>query len=192
LPAILPSLSAVALSAVYRLRLPRLAPAAIVTSVVTAAIVLCYTASARFADVYGDRVIQKADAQALRALVLPSGSVVLANAYTEGVIAELLDSSGLLEGRAPYTYPDLLNRANTLLRDGARFYADPAHNLDFLRRNHVGYIIIAAPDSYALTESSVFDDVAPMKVFGELPPLVRILQSPGLSIFRVTRALHSS
>ena len=58
---------------------------------------------------------QASDVTALRASGLPD-SVVLTNAWTEGYVPQVMGARGLLDGRAPYTYPRVLVRANHLLR----------------------------------------------------------------------------
>ena len=90
---------------------------------------------------------QPSDVSALQGLGLSSGSVVLTNAYTEGYVPQVMGATGLLDGRAPYTYPSVLTRANRLLREAKTFYQRPCHNVDFLEENNVSYVVVTPPVS---------------------------------------------
>lgn len=85
-----------------------------------------------------------AEVQALESLDLPPGSVVLTDGYSEGVVHATTGAVGLLEGRAPYTFPDLLERANGLLRGAEEFYRRPREQRDFLQENDVDYVLVTS------------------------------------------------
>ena len=80
---------------------------------------------------------------ALQRLGLSSDSVVLTNAYTEGYVAQVMGATGLLDGRAPYTYPTVLTRANRLLREAKTFYRAPVTTSTSWTENHVSYVVVA-------------------------------------------------
>jgi hypothetical protein len=69
---------------------------------------------------------QPGELEAVRAIHLPSDSVILANVYTEGFIRAEFGVPGLIDGRAPYTDAGVLVQANELLRRTRAFFADPA------------------------------------------------------------------
>jgi hypothetical protein len=125
------------------------------------------------------------DVQGLASLDIPPDAVILSNAYTEGYLAQVTGAQGLLEGRAPYTFPDVLTRANALLREAKAFYAAPRRNLDFLERNRVSYVLVSERRSFSVGTDNVF---APRARTGRLdasPALTRVLSTPGLVVYRV-------
>jgi hypothetical protein len=125
--------------------------------------------------------------QALASLKMRPDSVVLANAYTEGYIERVTRAEGLLEGRAPYTYPRVLRRANALLREAAAFYENPAGGSAFLETNNVAYVLLSRSGSYSLGTGNTFDlGVRPSRLNAS-PRLVRVLSSRDLTVFRVVR-----
>ncbi|MGE3619351.1 MAG: hypothetical protein AB7L84_02720 [Acidimicrobiia bacterium] len=133
-----------------------------------------------------DRQRPSAEAIALyRSLDLPPDSVVLTNAYTEGIVTDVLGAEGLLEGRAPYTFPGLLGRAVGLLRGAASFFADPEGHRAFLVENGVTHVLAAKPRSYALGTPARFgwrvDEMA------RVPELRLVARTPELALFEVRR-----
>lgn len=139
---------------------------------------------------------QRPPAEAVRALgrlhVAP-GSVVLANAYTEGYLDEVMGAQGLLEGRAPYTFPTVLVRANRLLAQARAFYEAPAAHRDFLVRHHVDYLAVGHLYDYTLGTDNVFRIHVARRELKHLPGLTRVLRIHGLTVYRVDRqALHAA
>lgn len=118
-------------------------------------------------------------------LKVPPDSVVLANAYTEGYIEQVMGARGLLEGRAPYTFPRLLERANTLLQGARDFYGAPASHVGFLDRNHVSYVIVSRRRSYAMGTSHFFKIEVPRSSFDACPGLIRVRSTRDLTVYRV-------
>jgi hypothetical protein len=142
------------------------------------------TASLRLEGIFARQRPDEGIAQALEELELPADAVVLTNAYTEGYIHQVTGAEGLLEGRAPYTFPRVLRRANSLLREAQAFFLDPAAHLAFLDKNHVSYVVVSDRDSYSLGTSNVFANPRPalLDKFRALEP---VLTQPGLSVYRV-------
>jgi hypothetical protein len=124
------------------------------------------------------------DRAALESLELTGDTVVLANAYTEGYLGHVTGATVLLEGRAPYTFPDQLARSLRLLLDAKQFYADPADHLDFLRRHGVDYVVLSDPESFAVTSANTFDDAVGVEQMRAVPELEEVVSSEGLSVFR--------
>jgi hypothetical protein len=119
------------------------------------------------------------------------GSVILTNAYTEGYIDQLTDARGLLEGRAPFTFPSLLSRANGLLTEAAAFFHEPCRRLEFLRRHHVSYVAVTPVSSYSLGTASIFVDASRPKLAG-CPALKQVHSASGLVIYEVHLERDSS
>jgi hypothetical protein len=137
-PIMLPVLIAVLMSSLQR-NLRRWG----VVTVLSALSAFAFVSSMQIADA---GAIQRPSAQTvaeLEALKLPAKSTVLTNAYTEGAVERTLGARGLLEGRAPYTFPSLLTRANRQLRDAQRFFANPVANASVLDRYSVDYVLIS-------------------------------------------------
>ncbi|MGE3619352.1 MAG: hypothetical protein AB7L84_02725 [Acidimicrobiia bacterium] len=121
----------------------------------------------------------------LASLDLSPGAVVLTNTYTEGIVADVLDASGLLEGRAPYTYPDLLDRAVHLLRESAAFFADPVAHQDLLEEEGVTHVLVATYGSYALGTPARFP-WDPLTLAG-IPGLREVARTTDLVLYEVDR-----
>jgi hypothetical protein len=156
-------------------------------AVVTFACVLGFLHSVHMEKLLQVQRPQSADVTSLRSLDVPSKSVVLTNAYTEGYVAEVMGATGLLEGRAPYTYPKVLERANRLLREARTFYRRPCRHLHFLDRNHVSYVVAAQPGSFALGTPNIFYRRVQQQRLEACPRLTRVLSTPHLLVFRVDR-----
>lgn len=124
------------------------------------------------------------DRAALESVAFPPDAVVLANAYTEGYLHHVTGATPLLEGRAPYTFPDQLDRSLRLLREAKSFYADPAANRDFLDRHDVDYVLYSEADSFSVGSANTFDDAAGVDQLRELPELREVVSSEGLVVFR--------
>jgi hypothetical protein len=127
------------------------------------------------------------DHAALAGLELPDDAVVLANAYTEGYLHHVTGATVLLEGRAPYTFPDQLDRAVQLLLEGKQFYAEPRSNLGFLDRYGVTHVVVSAPDSFSVTSANLFDDPLPLDDLRAMPQMREVLSSPELVVLRYER-----
>ena len=130
--------------------------------------------------------------EALASLMLPPDAVVLANGYTEGYIEQVMKAEGLLEGRAPYTFPGVLKRANSLLRGAAAFYESPARNVGFLDKNNVTHVVAARRHAYSVGTGNIFEVPVRRSRLDACPGLVRVLSQPGLTVYRVIRDRLSS
>jgi hypothetical protein len=152
-------------------------------------IVLCaggLLASAHLEHTFTRMRPPQAAVEALSRLDLPAGSVVLTNAYTEGFLADVMSADGLLEGRAPYTYPDVLRRANRLLRGAHTFFDAPCSHGAFLRTNHVDYIVVARRGSYALASANTIAGASDARLH-RCPRLRPLLTTADLRVYRVNR-----
>jgi hypothetical protein len=132
------------------------------------------------------------DQQGLAGLEIPADAVMLSNAYTEGYIAQVTGARGLLEGRAPYTFPGVLARANALLREAQAFYAAPRRRLDFLERNDVSYVLVSERRSFSVGTDNVFAPRVRTRLLDTSPALTRVLSTPGLVVYRVRNTVPAS
>lgn len=137
------------------------------------------------AHLMGEKRPTQGDMAALRSLHIPHGSVVLANAYTEGYLRQVTGAEGLLEGRAPYTFPRVLDRANQLLEGARTYFHRPRANSDFLAEHDVRYVIVSKPASWSLASGSVFRGRPPLRRLESSPGLTRVLTRPGFLVYRV-------
>jgi hypothetical protein len=78
----------------------------------------------------------------LRHLGLSAHDLVLTNVYSEGFVTAL-GSHGVLDGRAPYSEPHALTRANHLLEQSVAFFMDPAKNPLPPGAKGVDYVLVA-------------------------------------------------
>jgi hypothetical protein len=125
-------------------------------------------------------------ARTLRNLDVPPGAVILANGYTESYFAMLTGGHGLLDGRAPYTFPKVLVRANALLTEAADFYRDPRANLEFLKDEHVDFVIVARDGQKVLATWNHFVFAVPRSRFDGLEQLRLVAATPDLIVYRFT------
>jgi hypothetical protein len=120
-----------------------------------------------------------------QSLPLTSDDVVLANGYTEGFIPDVTGAQGLLDGRAPYTFASLLDRANNLLRGAQTFFADPATHWDYITQNHVTWIVVADDDSNALGTANIWPTPPNVDELDSCAGLERVAGISTLTVFRV-------
>lgn len=123
----------------------------------------------------------------LHSLDLSRDAVVLSNGYTEGYLSLVTGGQGLLEGRAPYTFPQVLSRANRLLRGAAAFYRAPASHRSFLERHRVDFVVVARPGTYATGTPNLFDARVPRRKFNRCPWLTAVLLAPDVAVYQVHR-----
>lgn len=121
----------------------------------------------------------------LLSVKVPPGAVFLTNGYMEGYIQRFFHGTGLLEGRAPYTFPSVLTEANKLLAGAAAFYSHPRQHVEFLRQNHVDYVLLSRKGSYSLGTNNVFGPPDSRERLDRTPELVRVLSTRDLSMYRV-------
>jgi hypothetical protein len=79
---------------------------------------------------------------------LPSGSRILANAYTDGSLTLLSGDVGILDGRAVYLEdPQFLGETTSLLLGARRFFLDPGDRAGtaFLADEDVDYLLVVGP-----------------------------------------------
>jgi hypothetical protein len=114
----------------------------------------------------------------LRALEVEG--LALSNGYTEGYLASNLGVAGALEGRAPYTNPELLEEANSALGRARSFFADPADSWFDLD----GYdLLVVAKERWATGTRRIFPvDVDSLRTRSDLRVLV---EDDSLLVFEV-------
>ncbi|MCL2542698.1 MAG: hypothetical protein FWE71_09620 [Nocardioidaceae bacterium] len=160
-------------------------PAVVVALVAATAIALVSGVDAMGAA--HDQIPSHRDIRALRHLRLSSDDVVLANAYGEGFLPLVTGADSLLDGRAPYTFPDQLRHATRLLRHSQVFFKDPQQHLSFLRSHHVDYVILGRPGSWSLGTSKIWRRVKRGR-FVHIPQLKLVRQTKNLRIYRFRSA----
>jgi hypothetical protein len=125
--------------------------------------------------------------QALVSLDVPPRAVVLTNAYTEGYVKQVTGAHGLIDGRAPYTFPSVLRRANSLIRQAKQFYLSPRRHAGFLDREHVSYVVVSG-HSYSLGTGNLYVKPTEMRGLNACPRLKPVLLMPGLRVYHVRPA----
>jgi hypothetical protein len=128
----------------------------------------------------------RADVALWRSLPVTSRDVVLANGYTEGFIPDLTGASGLLDGRAPYTFGDQMRRANSLFAGAQSFFDDPSQHWDFLAEHGVTWVVVGDPDAHSLGTGNVWDTPTSLGGLESCPGLERVASNGSLTAFRVT------
>lgn len=155
---------------------------------VVVALLAVLPSSTASADAVQPQRPDRDDLRALSGLGIPEGSVVLTNAYVEGFVERATPATGLLDGRAPYTYPDLLARADTLLRDAQDFFAHPHQARAFLDEHGVDYVAVATRGTWSLGTSNVFRSRTHVMALDRDRRLELLLDLPDLRVYRVLDA----
>ncbi len=151
--------------------------------------VLCLASAvgcARAIELAGQQRPVRSDLEALAELDLPQDSIVLTNGYIEGYISQVTPAHGLVEGRAPYTFPGLMRRAQGLLRAASRYYAGPLDNHAFLVENDIAYVAVSLNDSFSLGTANLFHTEVRVDQLDADPWLTPVLTRPDLLVYRVT------
>jgi hypothetical protein len=143
--------------------------------------------SAMHASALSDAPPRASDVKALRQVGVPADSMVLTNAWTQGYIPQVMGARGLLDGRAPFTYPRVLERANHLLRKARYFFQHPCRNIDFLHKHDVSYVVVVQRDTHALSTSNLVAKHVDPTTLDACPELTRVAATPHLTVFRVDR-----
>jgi hypothetical protein len=125
------------------------------------------------------------DVTSLRSLGVPADSVVLTNAWTEAYVPQVMGARGLLDGRAPYTYPRVLVRANRLLREAHTYFQHPCRHIDFLDRNHVSYVVVTQRGTYALGTRNLVAKRVSRTRLDDCSALTRVKSTRRLAVYRV-------
>lgn len=124
------------------------------------------------------------DREALASLAVPDDAIILANGYTEGYLHHVTGGSPLLEGRAPYTFPDLLSRSLRLFRGASAFYRDPRNEMEFLDEHDIDYVVVSARGSFSIASYPLFAGRPRVKALRSIPQMEEVASSPGLAVFR--------
>jgi hypothetical protein len=178
--ALLPAAIAIVLSALSSRRL-RLVAAALV-------LVLGAAAMVHARDYYRQLDHQQPTRDTLtsmRALKLGPKDLVLTNAYSEGYVGAVPGGKGVLDGRAPYSEPKTLKRANQLLEQSISFFADPVNQPLPTDAKGIDYVLVAT-DPSVLGTPLVFSTS-----YGALmmrPDLKLVHSGPGYLLYKVTPA----
>ena len=115
---------------------------------------------------------------AWESLPLTSDDIVLSNGYTEGFIPDVTPANGPPDGRAPYTFGDLMTRANGSLRGAQDFFDDPSANWDYLADNDVTWIVVGKPDTYAISTANVWSTPVSPDVLAQCRGLELVVDDP--------------
>ncbi|HEX7521929.1 MAG TPA: hypothetical protein VF441_07735 [Acidimicrobiia bacterium] len=119
---------------------------------------------------------------ALRDLKLPRDAEVLTNSYSEGIVPVAAGARGVLDGRAPYTDPKLLTRANSLLAASRNFFIQPGAPLPCRGITHV---LVATDAKWRLATPSLFP--TDYTALDRRPDLELESTGPGFRLYRVVR-----
>jgi len=155
--------------------------------IVLAVLVACaLVSSVGVARYDSTQALSRLDLAVWRSLPLEQDDVVLTNAYTEGFIPDVTDAEGLLDGRAPYTFGDLLHRANSLFRGAQDFFADPSAHWGYLRANDVLWVIVGEPSTFALSTGNAWSVPSTLHALERCRGLQRVVDDdPRITVFRV-------
>jgi hypothetical protein len=126
----------------------------------------------------------RAELSALRDLHLSGDDLVLTNTYSEGFVGTVLGAQGVLDGRAPYSEPKTLERANTLLGESIRYFADPQHTPLPEHAPGIDYVLVATTPS-ALGTPLVFG--TNYAALAESASLRLVREGPGFRLYAVVK-----
>ncbi len=120
---------------------------------------------------------------ALRDLGLSSRDLVLTNAYSEGFVGAVPRARGVLDGRAPYSEPAALHRANHLFEESIAFFTDPKRNPLPVDAKGIDYVLVAT-NPWALGTPLLFPTA--YGALDTLPGLRLVRSGPGFKLYAVT------
>jgi hypothetical protein len=155
--------------------------------VVAAAVVLAITLGVM---VHGRDTFERIDNEqpsrtelaALRGLGLNENDLVLTNVYSEGFVGAVVGADGALDGRAPYSEPKTLKRANRLLADSIRYFADPITAPLPPGAPGVDYILITTEPSVLGTPSVFPTNIGALE---QSPHLRLVREGDGFQLYAV-------
>ncbi|HET7195243.1 MAG TPA: DUF6541 family protein [Nocardioides sp.] len=122
------------------------------------------------------------DVEVLRSLEIPSHATVLTNGYNEGYIEQTTGAHGLVGGRAPYTFPTILDRALQVLTEAKEFYRAPKAHEAFLQREGIDYVLVGRDSALG---RAPFRGGVNLTGLDSLPVLTEIATTPDLVVYRV-------
>jgi hypothetical protein len=155
----------------------------------TAVVACALVSSVGVARYNSTQALSRNDLAVWRSLPLKHDDVVLTNAYTEGFIPDVTDAQGLLDGRAPYTFGDLLHRANSLFSEAQGFFADPSAHWGFLRANDISWVIVGKASTFALSTGNAWAVPGSLDALERCGGLQRVADDdPSITVFRVVDA----
>jgi hypothetical protein len=132
------------------------------------------------------QALSRQDLAVWHSLPLRPDDVVLTNGYTEGFIPDVTRAEGLLDGRAPYTFSDLLHRANSLFKGAHDFFTDPPAHWGYLRANDVSWVIVGEPHTFALSTGNAWSVPGTLHALARCRGLQRVVDGdPRLTVYRV-------
>jgi hypothetical protein len=142
----------------------------------------------RVADYDSPQVPTRDELAVWESLPLTSSDLVLANGYTEGFIPDVTPAEGLLDGRAPYTFASLMDRANRLFRGAQAFFDDPTAHWDYLADNGVTWVVVGDADSHSLGTGNVWETPPNLSALEGCAGLEEVVRQPTITAFRVVDA----
>ena len=110
---------------------------------------------------------------------------MLTNTYSEGFVGAVLGAQGVLDGRAPYSEPKTLERANTLLDGEHHVLRRPAGRAAARRAaGNIDYVLVATTPS-VLGTPLIFP--TNYEALAQRPDLRLVREGPGCRLYKVRR-----
>ncbi len=119
----------------------------------------------------------------MRTLRLSPDDLVLTNAYSEGFVGAVPGAHGVLDGRAPYSEPKTLKRANQLLEQSIRFFSDPVNQPLPADAKGTDYVLVATTPSVLGTPLLFQTNYTAL---AQRPGLKLVRSGPGYLLYKVT------
>jgi hypothetical protein len=114
----------------------------------------------------------------------PEDAIVLTNVRSTGSFGLFARHRSLTEGDAPYTFPNRLKAAISVLDSSQEWFADP--EIEYLTENDISYVVVSRRPSQAMG-GGVYARVDSTKLLRDQPYLVREAKFPRVVIFSVQR-----
>lgn len=112
----------------------------------------------------------------------PEDAVVLTNVRSTGSFGLFANHRSLTEGDAPYTFPNRLKAAISVLDASQEWFEEP--EIEYLTENDISYVVVSRRASHAMG-GGVYARVISMRVFNDQPYLAREAKFPRVVIYSV-------
>jgi hypothetical protein len=116
---------------------------------------------------------------------VPCNARILTDARTAGAFAALTGRQSIVEGMAPYLNPAVLHRVLPVLFGARTFFTAPAAHADFLRSEHVDYVLLVKGRKVTIGQTGRLGRRVDYAGVRALPMLHLVARRPAFELYSV-------